>query len=192
MVSRHERPNAHSRTEDQTMKPQLAPSDSEQSTKNYAALADALIARLAAEITLDRSDEAIAAVTGRPVAEIAALPKLDAVQEAQADRIVWQSVAESCIGAMVHVLFDVARRDPSGLQTRFVDEDLQRIAAAHISAPFCAGRFGLDSSDQHKAAELTVELFRDRSRFAQPTFFDCDGRTYVVQRSDDELFVLAR
>ncbi|MDP3771265.1 MAG: hypothetical protein Q8R16_03120 [bacterium] len=156
------------------MAPQPTPSASEQSTQNFAALSDALIARLAAEIPLDKS------------------PPLSAEQERQIDRIAWQSVAESCISSMVHVLFDAARQDLSGLQTRFVDEDLERIAAAHIAAPFNAGRFGLSAAEQHQAAALTVEIFRDRTRFAVPTFFVMDGLLYIVQRSDDELFVLAR
>ncbi|MBI4449472.1 hypothetical protein HY634_00250 [Candidatus Uhrbacteria bacterium] len=174
------------------MAPQPSPSVEDQSTENYAALADALIARLAAEIPLDRSNEELARASGRTVAEIAAFPPLDAEQERQIDRITWQSPAHSCISAMVHVLFDAARQDPSGLQTRFVDEDLERIAAAHISAPFSARHFGLDAPQLHRAAELTVELFRDRARFADPTFFTMDGLVYIVQRRDDDLFVLAR
>ncbi|MDO8621972.1 MAG: hypothetical protein Q7R80_01965 [bacterium] len=171
------------------MAAQPTPSASDQSTRNFAALSDALIARLAAEIPLDQSDAALAQAAGVDVAEVAKLPPLDPEQERQLVRITWQSVAESCISSMVHALFDAAAKNQG--QTRFVDEDLERIAAAHISAPFCAGRFGLDASQQHKAAELTVEIFRDRTRFADRTFFNMDGRVYRVERINAGLFVNA-
>lgn len=168
--------------------PNSSPSD-----RPSAVLLDALIARLAAEIKFDYSDKAIAAVAGVDVATVAALPPIDPAQEARLDRITWQSVAESCISHVLHVLFDDAG-DPNNLgrTSHFVDEDINAIAAAQIAAPFQAKHFGLDDAPRHRAAELTAEIFRDRSRFTKITRFDCDGRTYVFRRDGDALVVQAQ
>lgn len=168
--------------------PHPSPSD-----RPSVVLLEALTQRLAAEIKLDLSAEAIAAQAGMDVAEVAALPPLTPEQEAQLDRNIWQPVAESCISHVLHVLFDEAKGASNCPRVvRFVDEDIDAIVRTHIAAPFQARHFGLDDARRRRAAELTAELFCDRLRFTQSTPFDCDGQTYVLHRDGDALIVQAQ
>ena len=153
-------------------------------------LKQALEARLAKEIVFPKESlEEIAVRIGMDLAVVRALPPLSTEDEAAVAHVVWAPVAQSCVVRFLHAIFDEAEYEVVASGVRYTDEDLATLAIAKIAAPRHQWSGLPDSATRRKAADLTTELFCDRSRFTEPTPFTVDGKQFTLHRDGDVLVV---